>query len=270
MPNSPPLINESDFDRRSQPKNHSDRRSKRGKRKWKSFPSIRCATKQQANQKEDDHAILCVSAVVVMGHGNSDFNPATVAPFQIIQRDWTCDCDLYIEPELSDPPTEDSVSSSSSSMQAHSVLFGQQQLNNWDWHVNCELYQEHEWSDPRLEQSSPGTLPLDQSGNVHKDTPLRDALRGEEFDETKVLQFPTEDRNSENAAQSIIPGTAESLAIALKSTLQYTFHLLNEFAPELVRQHAHQNVAAVRNGDFFNVFLPNLQEVLARLRQLLD
>jgi hypothetical protein len=224
MPNSPLLIDESEFDRHSQQIKPSDRLSKRGKRKWKSFPSIRCATKQQANKAEDDHVMLRVSDEVAKGHDNSD-------------------C-----------------------MKAHNVTFGQQQLKRSDWHVNCDLYQEPEWSDPPSEQSSPGTLSLDECSNKQKDTPPR-----AETDESKImLQFPNEDRNSRNAAQGIIPGTAESLAIALKSTLQYTFHLLNEFAPELVRRHAHQNVAAVRNGDVFNVFLPNLREVLVRLRQLLD
>ena len=79
--------------------------------------------------------------------------------------------------------------------------------------------------------------------------------------EAGVLQFPTE-----NPALEI---TAEPLAIALKSTIKYTFHLLNEFAPELLRPHANHNVTALTNGDFFSIILPNLQEVLARLRQLL-
>ena len=79
--------------------------------------------------------------------------------------------------------------------------------------------------------------------------------------EAGVLQFPTE-----NSASEI---TAESLAIALESTIKYTFHLLNEFAPELLRNHANHNVTALKNGDFFSIILPNLQAVLARLRQLL-
>ena len=66
--------------------------------------------------------------VVIVDRNDADFSSwapdcdsraadaASVAPFQIIQRDWTCDCDLYIEPEWSDPPTEDSESSSSSSI----------------------------------------------------------------------------------------------------------------------------------------------------------
>jgi hypothetical protein len=87
--------------------------------------------------------------------------------------------------------------------------------------------------------------------------------------EAEVLQFPNEHRASENTLQSQLPDSAESLAIALESTINYTFHLLNEFAPELLRRHAHHNVTAVRNSDFFSVIMPNLQEVLARLRQLL-
>jgi hypothetical protein len=65
------------------------------------------------------------------------------------------------------------------------------------------------------------------------------------------------------------PVSAECLAFALESTLQYTFQLLNEFAPELVRQHAHHNHSAMRNGDYFSIILPNLQDVLAKLRQQL-
>ena len=79
--------------------------------------------------------------------------------------------------------------------------------------------------------------------------------------EAGVLQFPTENQASEI--------TAESLAIALESTIKYTFHLLNEFAPELLRRRANHNGSALTNGDFCSVILPNLQEVLARLRQLL-
>jgi hypothetical protein len=67
-----------------------------------------------------------------------------------------------------------------------------------------------------------------------------------------------------------MPVSAESLALALESTLKYTFHLLNEFAPEMVRRHVAVIVPAMRYGEYYKVILPNQQEVLAILRQLLN
>jgi hypothetical protein len=86
----------------------------------------------------------------------------------------------------------------------------------------------------------------------------------------RMLQFPTRFRVSEEQSLSQIPVSAESLAFALESTLKYTFHLLNEFAPEMVRRHVAVNVSAMRYGEYYRVILPNLQEVLAILRQLLN
>jgi hypothetical protein len=56
--------------------------------------------------------------------------------------------------------------------------------------------------------------------------------------------------------------TAASLAIALKSTLEYTFRLLSEIAPATLRPDAGANVDALIRGDYHNVVLPNLQDVI--------
>ncbi len=56
--------------------------------------------------------------------------------------------------------------------------------------------------------------------------------------------------------------TAESLAFALESTIKYTFHLLSEIAPAVLRPYAAANVAAMSSGDFHSVVLPDLQDVL--------
>ena len=61
--------------------------------------------------------------------------------------------------------------------------------------------------------------------------------------------------------------TAASLAIALKSTLEYTFRLLSEIAPATLRPYAGANVDALTRGDFHNVVLPNLQDVINTLNR---
>ena len=64
--------------------------------------------------------------------------------------------------------------------------------------------------------------------------------------------------------------SVESLAIALEKSVVYSYHLLNEFAPEIVRRNAAHNALAMQNGDYHSVILPDLQIVLARLRKLLN
>jgi hypothetical protein len=61
--------------------------------------------------------------------------------------------------------------------------------------------------------------------------------------------------------------TAETLAIALESTLKYTFRLLSEIAPASLRPYAGANVDALTRGDFHNVVLPNLQDVINTLNR---
>ena len=63
--------------------------------------------------------------------------------------------------------------------------------------------------------------------------------------------------------------SVEALSIALEKSVVYSYHLLNEFAPEIVRRNAAHNALAMQNGEYHSVILPDLQIVLARLRKLL-
>ena len=64
--------------------------------------------------------------------------------------------------------------------------------------------------------------------------------------------------------------SVEFLAIALETSVVYSYQLLNEFAPETVRRNAAHNALAMLNGDYHSVILPDIQVVLVRLRKLLN
>jgi hypothetical protein len=53
----------------------------------------------------------------------------------------------------------------------------------------------------------------------------------------------------------------------MESTLKYTFRLLSEIAPATLRPYAGANVDALTRGDFHNVVLPNLQDVINTLNR---
>jgi hypothetical protein len=100
----------------------------------------------------------------------------------------------------------------------------------------------------------------DQDGNIkHSEVP--------KFDKpTEMLQCFSDFHDPEHS-QTKRQVSAESLAIALKSTIEYTFHVLNECVPDLVCKHGAYNVAAATAGDFHRIVLPNLEDVLNLLRQ---
>lgn len=228
---------------------------KRGNRKWKSFPSIRVASVPQIEDITRDE----------FGNEQEDtpLNPVIAHNGDDDDAD-TANDDKSVEP-AGQNRAHNHQQHRFDCRSADDVTCRKNKLTLCDRYVNCDLYLEPERCDPPTEQSSAASSPTNIEEHAD-DVNIQKA----EFDESlRILQFPTRFRVSEEQSLSQTQVSAESLAFALESTLKYTFHLLNEFAPEMVRRHVAVNVSAMRYGEYYRIILPNLQEVLAILRQLL-